>query len=105
MLLLTERDEYFPVYPLILALVILIATLVTLGLMFNLALRCQRQQRLAAELTRNQGRLNESQQLAKIGTWELDLQRKQLWWSDEIYRMFEMEPGQSGGSCTAWRPL
>lgn len=35
---------------------------------------------------------NEIQSLAKIGHWELDVERNELYWSDEIYKMFECNP-------------
>jgi PAS domain S-box-containing protein len=37
-------------------------------------------------------RLNEAQQLAHMGNWELDLVTNKLRWSEEIYRMFEVDP-------------
>ncbi|PKP30197.1 MAG: hypothetical protein CVT99_14300 [Bacteroidetes bacterium HGW-Bacteroidetes-16] len=37
-------------------------------------------------------RLNEAQQLAHIGSWELDIINNSLHWSDEIYRLFEIDP-------------
>ncbi len=37
-------------------------------------------------------KLNEAQHLAKIGSWEWDLQTNQVWWSDETYRMFGVTP-------------
>ena len=37
-------------------------------------------------------RLNEAQQLAKLGNWELDLINNKLVWSDEIYRIFNRHP-------------
>ncbi|NOU47507.1 MAG: PAS domain S-box protein [Bacteroidales bacterium] len=36
--------------------------------------------------------LNEAQQLAHIGSWELDIINNILHWSDEIYRIFEIDP-------------
>lgn len=36
-------------------------------------------------------RLDEAQRLAKIGSWELDLVTNQLVWSDEIFRIFEID--------------
>lgn len=33
-------------------------------------------------------KLNEAQQIAKIGSWEWDLQTHHIWWSDECYRIF-----------------
>ncbi|MHB8205191.1 MAG: PAS domain-containing protein, partial [Desulfomonilaceae bacterium] len=50
-------------------------------------------------------RLKEAQRLARIGSWELDLVTKQLFWSDEVYRIFEIEPGEFGGSYEAFLAL
>jgi diguanylate cyclase (GGDEF)-like protein/PAS domain S-box-containing protein len=36
--------------------------------------------------------LNKAQELAKIGHWELDLINNKLFWSDEVYRIFGLEP-------------
>ncbi len=36
--------------------------------------------------------LNEAQRLAKMGSWVLDLQKDHLTWSDEIFRIFEIDP-------------
>jgi PAS domain S-box-containing protein len=42
--------------------------------------------------------LKEAQRIAHIGNWELDLTSNQLAWSDEIYRIFEIERGEFGAS-------
>ncbi len=39
-------------------------------------------------------RLNEAQQVAHIGSWEWDMRRNRVWWSDELYRLFELVPGR-----------
>jgi PAS domain S-box-containing protein len=44
-------------------------------------------------LRRSETRLAEAHRLAHIGTWELDLQSYDLWWSDEVYRIFDVDPG------------
>ncbi|MDX8399100.1 MAG: PAS domain S-box protein [Gallionellaceae bacterium] len=44
------------------------------------------------ESERNQDLLNEAQRLGKLGSWELNLVTGMLRWSDEIYRMFELDP-------------
>ena len=36
--------------------------------------------------------LKEAQSLAQLGNWELDLRTNALYWSDEIYRIFEVDP-------------
>ena len=37
--------------------------------------------------------LQEIQEVAKIGTWEVDLQTMSAFWSDEVYRIHEVETG------------
>lgn len=43
-------------------------------------------------LWQSERRLAESQRIARIGTWDLDLVNERLVWSDEIYRIFEIAP-------------
>lgn len=37
-------------------------------------------------------KLNDAQQIAKIGSWEWNLKTNQVWWSDETYRIFGVNP-------------
>lgn len=46
--------------------------------------------------------LNEAQRLSKLGNWELDLISNKLQWSDEIYRIFEIEKDQFDASYEAF---
>ncbi len=46
------------------------------------------------DLRRSEGRLNEAQQQAKIGNWELDIVCNHLYWSDEVYKLFGLQPQQ-----------
>lgn len=39
-----------------------------------------------------QHRLEESQRIAHIGTWDWNVQTNELYWTDEIYRIFELDP-------------
>jgi PAS domain S-box-containing protein len=48
--------------------------------------------KMEARLRRNENSLKEAQRIAHIGNWELDLARNTLIWSDEIYRMLELNP-------------
>lgn len=48
----------------------------------------------ALELQRNQELLNEAERLGKLGSWELDLADGVLRWSEEVYRIFEIDPTQ-----------
>ena len=45
-------------------------------------------------LERNQDQLNEAERLGHLGSWELDLLNNELRWSEEIYRIFELDPQQ-----------
>ncbi|MBW2541171.1 MAG: PAS domain-containing protein [Deltaproteobacteria bacterium] len=38
-------------------------------------------------------RLSQIQRLAQIGFWEFDFASNTAWWSDELYRIFDLEPG------------
>jgi len=47
-------------------------------------------------------RLNEAQRLVHLGSWTLDLTSGKLEWSDEIYRLFEIDPTQFGATYEAF---
>jgi PAS domain S-box-containing protein len=49
------------------------------------------QKQIEAELRINEARLNEAQRLAKVGSWELDLRTNHLFWTNEIYNLFELD--------------
>ncbi|MDP1592678.1 MAG: EAL domain-containing protein [Gallionella sp.] len=51
-------------------------------------------EQVEADLRDNRDRLNEAQRLGQLGSWELNLLSGDLHWSDEIYRMFELDHGQ-----------
>jgi PAS domain S-box-containing protein len=63
------------------------------------------QRQAAAEISRQvkalrmtEHRLDEAQRVALIGSWELDLVENRLWWSDEVFRIFEIDPENFGAS-------
>ena len=43
-------------------------------------------------LSESEERLKEAQRIALIGNWELNLRNKHVMWSDEVYRIFEIDP-------------
>ena len=45
-----------------------------------------------AELRTSEGRLNMAQRIAQVGHWQLDLKTNRLIWSDEVFRIFELDP-------------
>ena len=69
---------------------------VVVALLFRAHARRARQvatERYAEELSVIQARLNDAQRIARIGNWEWDIANNELWWSDEIYRLFQIEKG------------
>ncbi len=47
---------------------------------------------LEEDLWTNERRLAEAQRMAKLGNWELDLEKNILFWSDAIHKIFERDP-------------
>lgn len=61
------------------------------------------ERKLAEEqLQRSQYGLAESQRIAHLGNWDLDLVHDRLTWSDEIYRIFEIDREKFGASYEAF---
>ncbi len=56
-----------------------------------------RSKQVIAELQRSRQQLREAQRLAQIGSWELDIAGNRLFWSEELYRIFEMDPKDGPG--------
>jgi PAS domain S-box-containing protein len=55
--------------------------------------RAEREQRhIAVQLESERARLVEAQEVAKIGSWEAELQSLNLIWSDQTHRIFETDP-------------
>jgi PAS domain S-box-containing protein len=53
-------------------------------------------------LRKNRQTLTEAQRIAHIGSWELDHVDNDLSWSDEIFRIFEIDPEQFGATYEAF---
>ncbi len=49
--------------------------------------------------------LRQAQQVGRIGSWDLDLGSGRLWWSEEIFRIFEIDPRQFNASYDAFLAL
>ncbi|HXH28163.1 MAG TPA: EAL domain-containing protein [Candidatus Polarisedimenticolia bacterium] len=47
------------------------------------------------ELRRSEARLAEAQRIARLGNWERDLTTRTMRWSEEMYRIFGMDPGDT----------
>ncbi len=57
------------------------------------ALSVEVQERREAE-----ARLLEAQRVAQVGSWRWDIAANEVWWSDELYRIYGLEPGSFAGS-------
>jgi signal transduction histidine kinase len=55
----------------------------------NLELKVQERTK---ELLESERKLIEAQRIAHLGNWELDLKTNKLWFSDEVYNIFEFNP-------------
>jgi PAS domain S-box-containing protein len=53
-------------------------------------------------LRESEQRLARSQEIAHLGSWELDLVKNKLTWSDEIYRIFGIQPQEFGATYEAF---
>ena len=51
-------------------------------------------QRIVEELRRSRAQLAEAQALARIGSWEWDIPANRVTWSDELFRIYGMQPGE-----------
>ncbi|MGA8222948.1 MAG: PAS domain-containing protein [Candidatus Acidiferrales bacterium] len=52
------------------------------------------QRRIAEHLERERARLVEAQEVAKVGSWELELQSLNVIWSEQTHRIFETDPSR-----------
>src|SRR6266850_636184 len=57
----------------------------------QLGLAIERKQ-IELELKTNEMQLTEAQHIAKLGSWEWDVQAHKLSWSEELYRIFGLQP-------------
>ena len=57
---------------------------------------------LMASLRESEERLERAQKIAHLGSWELDLVNNELSWSDEVYRIFGLQPQEFGATYEAF---
>ena len=48
---------------------------------------------LEERLQESENRLRELQRIANLGSWDWNITTNELWWSDQIYLIFGMDPG------------
>ncbi|MBZ5527894.1 MAG: PAS domain-containing protein [Acidobacteriia bacterium] len=54
------------------------------------------------KLRASEARLAEAQRIAHIGNWDWDVAKNELYWSDEIYRIFGVNPQEFGATYEAF---
>lgn len=70
--------------------------------LLGISLDISERKRAEGQLKESRGNLAEAQRIAHMGSWELDLLSQQLYWSDEIYRIFEIDPEHFSASYEAF---
>ncbi|NMF58261.1 PAS domain S-box protein [Pseudanabaena yagii] len=60
------------------------------------------QKKSELELRRTEKLFREAQRIASLGNWELDLRTNHLYWSDEIFQIFEIDQQQFGATYEAF---
>jgi PAS domain S-box-containing protein len=58
--------------------------------------------RLTDSLRQSEEQLKRAQQIARLGSWELDLRTDELTWSDEVYRLFGLDRQKFGATYEAF---
>ena len=61
--------------------------------------------RLSDELRRREEQLAEAQRVAHLGSWEWNIAADELQWSDELYRIFQLAPGEFDGTFEGYLAL
>ena len=81
----------------------LAGTLSQLGLSnLGLARLLAERARLTASLQESQKGLSRAQAMAQLGSWQLDLETDHLSWSDEVYRIFGLQPQEFAATYEAF---
>ncbi len=68
----------------------------------SLVLDVTERRRAEAALRESEWRLNRAQEIAHLGSWELDVEHDSLSWSSEVYRIFGLRPQEFGATYEAF---
>jgi PAS domain S-box-containing protein len=53
-------------------------------------------------LRESEAKLRDAQRIARLGNWEWDIAHNKLWWSDEVFRIFDIAPEEFGATLEAF---
>jgi len=71
----------------------------------KLRLQIQKSEQISNQLKTFSDHLAEAQRIAKVGSWELDVDDDILYWSDQIYEIFGLEKTEFGANFDAFLEL
>lgn len=60
--------------------------------LLGISVDISKQKQMQDELRQSEAKLAEAQRMAHMGHWQFDLKTHELTWSDEVYRIFEVDP-------------
>jgi len=86
------RDSYWEHRQLIWGATLLILALV--AIIAGLIVNHRRFRRTQAELLFTRDQMERGQAIARMGTWERNLRTRRLTWSDEVFRIYGLAPGE-----------
>jgi PAS domain S-box-containing protein len=61
-----------------------------------------KRKKIEVELEKSEKQMKKSQEIAHLGSWELDVVNNRLSWSDEVYRIFGLQPKEFGATYEAF---
>ena len=61
--------------------------------------------RQRGKLERSEARLREAQRAARMGSWEWDITRDTIWWSEELYSIYGVDPASFSASYESYMGL
>lgn len=73
------------------------------GLFKALTSEIDERKRVHQKLQHSQERLAKAQEIAHLGNWDWNVTTDELWWSDEIYRIFGVTQKEFGATYAAFR--
>ncbi len=61
-------------------------------LLSDIGIRQLKQRAIEEQLRASEARMNRTQEIALLGSWELEMADHRLYWSDQVYRIFGLRP-------------